>query len=103
MVTEQSVKAILLLKKISFRRVHDVSDVLLQLQHELDLPKWFRDQIPSLVNSLIELTEQRALASYGFEEDLDENYFKEYAPEAFALAKKALTNCRRLLKEQTES
>ncbi len=103
MASEQAVKGVLLSKNLSFKRVHDVSDRFLELQDDVSLPRWFKDQIPSIANSLIVLTEQRALAGYGFEEDLADDYFKDYAPEALEIASTVLKFCKQLLEELNNS
>lgn len=43
-------------------------------------------------------TSERAMAGYGFEEGIDAEYFKDYAPEALKKAEIALGLCSRLVK-----
>ncbi len=52
-----------------------------------------------IVDILTRLTDQRALAGYGFEEEVGVEYFKPSAKPALADAEKVLNHIERLLKE----
>jgi len=90
MAVEQAIKAILLDQGLIFKRVHDVSDEFLALKSQKNLPKQIQSKIDELSDVLIYLTDQRALAGYGFEEEVEVSYFKESAPKAIEKAKWAL-------------
>ena len=99
MSTEHSVKSVLIALGIDFPREHDVSDVFLQLSRRRDLPKWFKEKVDELSQTIAELAEQRGLAGYGFEEGINADYFKDYAPEALRKAKQVHELCVRLIEE----
>ena len=86
MAVEQSIKAILLDKGLIFKRVHDVSDEFLNLKDDRTLPTQIKENIEKLSDTLIFLTDQRSLAGYGFEEEVDVSFFKDSAPEALEKA-----------------
>lgn len=90
MAVEQAVKAVLLREGLIFKRVHDVSDEFLSLKDKKALPEEFRKNIEEIADVLIFLTDQRALAGYGFEEEVDVSFFKKSAPDALKKAKWAL-------------
>jgi HEPN domain-containing protein len=90
MAVEHAIKAILLDQGLIFKRVHDVSDEFLLLKRQKTLPKEFRSRIDELSDVLIYLTDQRVLAGYGFEEEVDVSFFKHSAPKALEKAKWAL-------------
>ncbi len=90
MAVEQAIKAILLEQGLIFKRVHDVSDEFLALKSQNNIPKEIQINIDDLSDILIYLTDQRALAGYGFEEEVDVSFFKEPAPKALEKAKWAL-------------
>ncbi len=90
MAVEQAIKAILLDQGLIFKRVHDVSDEFLLLKKQKSLPKDFHSNVDELSDVLIYLTDQRALAGYGFEEEVGVSFFKEPAPKALEKAKWAL-------------
>lgn len=102
MAVEQAIKAVMLGQGFVFKRVHDVSDEFLQLSTRSTFPQWFRDTIPAIVDILARLTDQRALAGYGFEEEVGVGYFEPSAKPALADAKKVLDFIERLLKEQLD-
>lgn len=99
MAVEQATKSILISLAIDFPREHDISEVFAQLAQRKDLPKWFRDQVDSISNTIAELAELRGLAGYGFEKGINAEYFKDYAPEAYSKAEKTYKSCINLLKE----
>ncbi|NHJ02690.1 MAG: HEPN domain-containing protein [Candidatus Heimdallarchaeota archaeon] len=80
MGAEQSMKGILLAMGVSYKRVHDISVPFSLLPSKEELSEEFRQSISKFSEWLVQLTEQRHLAGYGFEEDLNEDHFKEYAP-----------------------
>ncbi len=90
MAAEQSLKGLLILLGVSFKRIHDISDYVLSLQKNAKLSNEFRTEIPQIADQLAELTEQRNLAGYGFEDDLDNEYFTSYAPEALKIGTRIL-------------
>ena len=99
MTLELSTKAILMLFGIDYPKEHDVSSVLVQLADREDIPKWFKDKVPSISDAVAELAELRGLAGYGFEPGMDAEYFKDYAPEALKRARETFEHCSRLLEE----
>ncbi|MFQ6123651.1 MAG: HEPN domain-containing protein [Candidatus Heimdallarchaeota archaeon] len=102
MAVEQAIKAVMLGQGFIFKRVHDVSDEFLQLSTNLALPQWFRDSIPVIVDIHTRLTDQRALAGYGFEEEVGVEYFKPSVKPALADTKKVLDLIERFLKGQLD-
>ncbi|MFW9903682.1 MAG: HEPN domain-containing protein [Candidatus Thorarchaeota archaeon] len=90
MAVEHAIKAILLNQGLIFKRVHDVSDEFLALRNHEALPKEIQTNIDKLSDTLIYLTDQRALAGYGFEEEVDLEFFREPAPKALKKAQWAL-------------
>jgi len=91
MAVEHAIKAILLEQGLIFKRVHDVSDEFLSLKTQKSLPKEIVLHIDELSDVLIYLTDQRAFAGYGFEEEVEVSFFKELAPKALEKAKWAVT------------
>ncbi|MFX1512318.1 MAG: HEPN domain-containing protein, partial [Promethearchaeota archaeon] len=57
MAAEQSMKGLLILLGVSFKRIHDISDFVLSLQNNSELSKEFRSKIPQITDELAELTE----------------------------------------------
>ena len=90
MAVEHAIKAILLDQGLIFLRVHDVTDEFLSLKKQKSLPKEIHSKIDELADVLIYLTDQRALAGYGFEEEVEVSFFKDSAPKALEKAKWAL-------------
>ena len=103
MAVEQSSKGVLIALGIDYPREHDISDVFSELRNREDLPKWFRDLILDMSRSIAELAELRGLAGYGYEKGIDVDYFKDYAPEAYSIAKDHVDICEKLLNELFKS
>lgn len=99
MAVEQASKAVLIAFGIEYPKEHDVSLVFKQLLGVEGIPRWFESMIPELANIISELAELRGLAGYGYEEGLDVDYFKDYAPEAYEMAKKHFEACVKLLSQ----
>jgi len=99
MAVEQSAKAVLIALGIDFPKEHDVSIAYEDLAKRLDIPEWFRSKVPEIVKAIAELAEMRGLAGYGFEQGIEVEYFKDYAPEAFKRAKEVHEACSKLLGE----
>jgi len=97
MAVEQASKAVLIALGIEYPKEHDVSVVFKQIQEIENIPAWFVSMIPELANIISELAELRGLAGYGYEKGLDADYFKEYAPEAYEMARKHHEACAKLL------
>ncbi|UCG00643.1 MAG: HEPN domain-containing protein [Candidatus Heimdallarchaeota archaeon] len=97
MAAEQAIKALFLKLGIYYKRIHDVSDTFRQMTEKEDLPKTFREQIPKIADRMEELTEQRNLAGYGFEEGINPDYFQEYAPIALEWATDIVRTVRKVL------
>jgi HEPN domain-containing protein len=99
MSVEQASKAVLIAFGIEYPKAHDVSFVFKQISRKKNIPAWFLSILDELTNNISELAELRGLASYGYEEGLDANYFKDYAPKAYEMAKKHYEACAKLLSE----
>ncbi len=97
LTVEQSVKSVLISLAIVYPKGHDVSEVFIQLAKRKDLPKWFREKVNLISETMVELAELRELAGYGFEKGIDANYFENYAPEALKKAEETYETCRKLL------
>lgn len=97
MAVEQSAKAVLRSIGIDFPRQHDVSDVFVGIANRSEIPSWFRDEVPEISDIVAKLSEQRALASYGFEQGIDVGYFKDFAPEALKEAREVYSRCKDVL------
>jgi HEPN domain-containing protein len=97
MAVEQASKAVLIALGIEYPKEHDVSVVFKQIREMENIPVWFASIIPELANIISELAELRGLAGYGYEKGLDADYFKEYAPEAYEMARKHYEACAKLL------
>ncbi|MFX1249895.1 MAG: HEPN domain-containing protein [Promethearchaeota archaeon] len=90
---EQSLKSILLALGVSYKKVHDISVPFRLLRNEEIISEQFRTRIPIFAEWLIQLTHERHLAGYGFEEDLEEDYFKDYAPQSLDKCKEIHKTC----------
>lgn len=99
MAVEQASKSVLIALGIEYPREHDVSAVFKQIPRIKNVPKWFSSMIPQLAENISELAELRGLAGYGYEKGLDADYFKDYAPKAYEMAKKHYEACARFLSE----
>ena len=93
MAVEHSAKAVLLALGFHFPKQHDVSDALLRLAGRKDIPDSFNNQITGISNIVAMLSEQRALASYGFEQGVGVEYFRDFAPEALSKAQQVHAWC----------
>ncbi len=85
---------------IEFPKRHDVSGVFKALSRRRDVPSWFSSAIDELAENISTLAEVRSLAGYAYEEVVDADYFKEYAPTAHRSARSRTEACRRLLGEK---
>jgi len=90
MAVEQAMKALLIREGLIFKRVHDVSDEFILLRHKKSTPESLWSNVEKLADTLVYLTDQRALAGYGFEEGVEVSFFKDSAPLALEKAKWAL-------------
>lgn len=99
MSVEHSSKAVLIALGMEYPKEHDVSIVFKQILNLKNIPQWFMDIVNELSENISELAELRGLAGYGFEEGIDVDYFKDYAPIAYEKAKKHYNACLKLLKE----
>ena len=101
MAAEQSMKALLIYFGVSYKRVHDIRIPFGMLSNKEQVSKDFASQIPKYAEWLIQLNQERQLAGYGFEADVEEDHFKEFAPIAFQRSKEIHNVCenelRRLL------
>jgi len=98
MGAEQAFKALFLRKGIYYKRVHDVSELLRSLASEPGFSEDFRRRIPDFADRMEELTEQRNMAGYGFEEGIGGEHFKEYAPTALEWANEMVIAVEQALK-----
>jgi HEPN domain-containing protein len=99
MTVEQSSKAVLIALGIEFPKEHDVSIAFKQISNKKNIPSWFLSMLNELVNNISELAELRGLAGYGYEKGINAEYFKDYAPKAYEMAKKHYEACAKLLFE----
>ncbi|MBO3841801.1 MAG: HEPN domain-containing protein [Candidatus Brockarchaeota archaeon] len=99
MAVEQASKSVLIALGIEYPREHDVSTVFKQVSRIRNIPEWFSSMIPQLAENISELAELRGLAGYGYEKGLDADYFKDYAPKAYEMARKHYEACVKLLSE----
>lgn len=93
MGAEHAMKGILIALGITFKRVHDISVPFTLLPNENRISDEFLKHIPLFAEWLVQLIEQRYLAGYGFEEDLDYDYFKDYSPIALERGKIIYQKC----------
>ncbi|MBO3753693.1 MAG: HEPN domain-containing protein [Candidatus Brockarchaeota archaeon] len=99
MAVEQASKSVLIALGIEYPKEHDVSIVFKQVSRIRNIPEWFSSMIPQLAENISELAELRGLAGYGYEKGLDADYFKDYAPKAYEMARKHYEACVKLLSE----
>jgi hypothetical protein len=74
-----------------------VSDILVGIADRKEIPDWFRRQITQISDVVARLSEQRGLASYGFERGIGVEYFKDFAPEALREAQEVHSRCMEAL------
>jgi HEPN domain-containing protein len=101
MCVELAAKSILLAFGLEYPREHDVGEPFLKLGQIKEIQAWFKHKVDSLAKYISILAEKRGLAGYGFEEGMDVSYFKDFANEAFGMARQVFEACRKLLKELT--
>lgn len=97
---ELSLKAALRLVGVEYPKVHDVSDVLIEVRSRF--PEWFNGKIDFMAEASTILVAKRELAFYGGEEDLltpEEVISREEAEEALSFAEKILPLCKKLLSQ----
>jgi len=99
MAVEHASKAVLIALGIEYPKGHDVSAVFKQVSRIENVPGWFSSIVPELANNISELAELRGLAGYGYEKGLDADYFKDYAPKAYEMARKHYEACVKFLSE----
>lgn len=100
---ELSLKAVLKVVSIEYPKVHDVSDILLEVKERF--PGWFRSELEFLRESSKILVKKREPSLYGGEGDLlspDEVMDKMDAEDATTRARKTYTLCKRLLSQLTK-
>ena len=95
---ELSLKAALRLKGIEYPKVHDVSDVLIEVKEMY--PGWFSNQVDKLAKISKILVEKREVSFYGLEEEyitqkeaITENHARKSVKDAeyvFKICKKLL-------------
>ena len=99
MAVEQASKAVLIALGIDYPREHDVSMAFKKISEIDGIPGWFTAILDELAENISTLAQLRGLAGYGYEEGVDVDYFKDYAPEAYQKAEKHYDACLRLLSE----
>lgn len=97
MAVEHSAKAVLLALGVHSPKQHDVSDILVGIADRKEIPDWFRQQITQVSDVVARLSEERGLASYGFEHGIGVEYFKDFAPEALSQAQEVHSKCMKAL------
>ncbi len=97
MASEQAIKALFLKLGIHYKRIHDVSSIFRIIEENSNLPEFFTQKIAEYSDIVEELTEQRNLAGYGFEDGIGNEYFKEYAPTALNWANEIVADIERVL------
>jgi HEPN domain-containing protein len=97
---ELSLKAALKAVGIEYPKVHDVSDVLLNVKQRF--PSWFQAELDYLAESSKTLVKKRELSFYGGEDAFlspDEVICEADAKDAVERAEKAYYLCRKLIEE----
>jgi len=97
---ELSLKAVLKAVGIEYPKVHDVSDVLVEVKSRF--PGWFQAETDFLSESSRILVKKRDPSLYGGEEAFlspEDIISKDDADDATARAKKTFSLCKRLLSE----
>lgn len=95
---ELSLKTVLKAVGIEYPKVHDVSDIFLEIRDRF--PSWFKAEIGFLRESSKLLFKKRELSLYGNEEALippDEVMSKNDAEDATSRAKKTYNLCEKLI------
>jgi len=94
---ELSLKASLRLVGIEYPKVHDVSDVLIEVKNRF--PKWFESKVKELAEISRSLASKRELAFYGCEEEYltpEEAIGRKEAEEAVNKAVEVYDLCKKL-------
>ena len=94
---ELSLKASLRLVGIEYPKVHDVSDVLIEVRNRF--PEWFKSKVEELAEISRSLTSKRELAFYGCEEEYlspEEAIGRKEAEEAVSKAVEVYDLCEKL-------
>jgi len=97
---ELSLKAVLKAVGIEYPKVHDVSDVLMEVKSRF--PDWFQTEVGFLSESSRILVKKREPSLYGGEEAFlspEDIINDDDAEDATARAKKTFSLCKRLLSE----
>lgn len=95
---ELSLKASLRLVGIEYPKVHDVSDVLLNVKDRF--PTWFAERVDNMAKISASITMKRELAFYGVEEEMvspEEAISRKDAEKAVEDAEQVHKTCKRLL------
>jgi len=97
---ELSLKAVLKVVGIEYPKIHDVSDVMVDVKDRF--PEWFRAELGFLRESSKLLVKKREISLYGGEEDFlspEEVISREDAEDATRRAAKTHELCRKLVSE----
>ena len=97
---ELSLKAVLKAVGIEYPKIHDVSDVLIEIKDRF--PEWFKEKIEFLCESSRILVKKREISLYGGEEAFlspDEVIDKADAEDATMRAEKTYSLCEKLVAE----
>jgi HEPN domain-containing protein len=97
---ELSLKAVLKAVGIEYPKIHDISDILVEVKDRF--PEWFRAEMEFLYESSKVLVKKRELSLYGGEEAFltpDEVIDKMDAEDATKRAEKTYTLCEKLITE----
>lgn len=97
---ELSLKAVLKAVGIEYPKVHDVSDLLLEVRDRF--PRWFRGELEYLCESSRVLVKKREISLYGGEEALlspEEVINRADAQDALTRAERTYSSCKRLIDE----
>lgn len=97
---ELSLKAVLKAVGIEYPKIHDVSDVLIDVEDRF--PEWFKKELNFVVQSSKILVKKREISFYGGEEALlspNEVIGREDAEDALNRARHIYTLCKKLIEE----
>lgn len=100
---ELSLKAVLKAVGIEYPKIHDVSDILVEVENRF--PNWFRTEIEFLRESSKVLVKKREISLYGGEEAFltpDEVISENDAKDATTRAEKTYGLCEKLITEIQE-